>query len=128
MQVTQPPINLCVRFCAVPASSNIARNASSHESLCIGWHVIRFWTAGIEYSYRRNGGQLKPAQRSQFRLPPAARPAPPHRSLFAPSVLPPAPSVLPLAPLLLPLKRPCSLSRPGTAIVNPKFGVYILYI
>jgi hypothetical protein len=73
----------------------------------------------------------------------------------APSVLPPAPSVLaralpllprapsllvrappqPLsllllscAPSLLPLKRPCSLSRPWTAIPNPKFGVCIIYI
>ena len=26
MQVTQPPINLYIRLCAVPASSNIARN------------------------------------------------------------------------------------------------------
>ncbi len=31
-------------------------------------------------------------------------------------------------PLLLPLKRPCSLSRTETAISNPKFGVYIIYI
>jgi len=53
----------------------------------------------------------------------------------APSVLPRAPpcflsaSLLrPLAPSLLPLKRPCSLSRTETAIPNPKFGVYIMYI
>ena len=43
-------------------------------------------------------------------------------------LLPLAPLLLPRAPLLLPLKRPCSLSRPGTAISNPKFGVYIVYI
>ena len=29
---------------------------------------------------------------------------------------------------MLPLKRPCSLSRTETAISNPKFGVYIIYI
>ena len=46
----------------------------------------------------------------------------------APSMLPRAPSLLPLAPSVLALKRPCSLSRPGTAIPNPKFGVYIIYI
>ncbi len=46
----------------------------------------------------------------------------------APPLLPPAPSLLSPAPSLLPLKRPCSLSRPRTAISNPKFGVYIIYI
>ena len=46
----------------------------------------------------------------------------------APSVFPRGPSVLPRAPSVLPLKRPCSLSRPRTAIFNPKFGVYIIYI
>ena len=39
-----------------------------------------------------------------------------------------APLLRPLAPLLLPLKRPCSLFRPGMAIANPKFGVYIIHI
>ena len=34
-------------------------------------------------------------------------------------------SLLPPTPFLLPLKRPCSLSHPGTAISDPKFGVYI---
>ena len=29
---------------------------------------------------------------------------------------------------MLPLKRPCSLSRPGTAISNPKFGEDIINI
>lgn len=38
------------------------------------------------------------------------------------------PSVLPLALSLLPLKRLCSLSRTETAIPNPKFGVYVIYI
>ena len=52
-------------------------------------------------------------QGTHFRLPSAA---PLH-----------CPIVLPLAPSVLPLKRPCSLSRPGTAISNPKFGVYIIY-
>lgn len=33
--------------------------------------------------------------------------------------------VLPHAALVLPLKRPCSLSRPGRVICNPKLGVYI---
>lgn len=37
-------------------------------------------------------------------------------------------SLRPLAPSLLSLKRLCSLSRPGTVIVNPKFGVYIIDI
>ena len=37
-------------------------------------------------------------------------------------------SVLPLAPSVLPLKRPCSLSRTEPATINPKFGVYIIYI
>ena len=52
--------------------------------------------------------------------------------LGAPSVLPRcslnAPSLRPLARSVLPLKRPCSLSRSGTVIPNPKFGVYIIYI
>ncbi len=69
--------------------------------------------------------------RSQNRLLPSCSPcslgAPP-----APSVLPLcslcAPSVLPPAPPVLPPKRPCSLSRSKTAIPNPKFGVYIIYI
>ena len=42
-------------------------------------------------------------------------------------VLPRAPSMLG-APSVLPLKRPCSLSRSGRVICNPKFGVYITYI
>ena len=33
-----------------------------------------------------------------------------------------------LASSMLSLKRRCSLSRPGTAISDPKFGVYIIYI
>lgn len=45
-----------------------------------------------------------------------------------PRCSPGAPLLRPLAPLLLPLKRPCSLSRPGTAILDPKFGVYIIDI
>ena len=43
-------------------------------------------------------------------------------------VRPVAPLILPRAPSVFPLKRPCSLSRPGTAISDPKFGVYIIYI
>ena len=46
-----------------------------------------------------------------FRLPSAA-------PLHCPTVLPRARSVLP----------PCSLFRPGRAIQDPKFGVYIIYI
>jgi hypothetical protein len=46
----------------------------------------------------------------------------------APMLLPPAPSVLPRALSVLPLKRPCSLSRPGKVILDPKFEVYIIYI
>ena len=38
------------------------------------------------------------------------------------------PCGLTYAPSLLPLKRPCFLSRPGRAISNPKFGVYIIHI
>lgn len=82
----------------------------------------------IKGSLSRDGG-------SHFRLLPAA---PLHcpitltraRSMLprAPSLLPLAPSLLPRAPSVLPLKRPCSLSRPGTAILDPKFGVYIIYI
>ena len=49
-------------------------------------------------------------------LPHSASPC----SLAAPSLRLPAPSVLPI-------KRPCSLSRPGRAICNPKFGVYIYF-
>ena len=60
----------------------------------------------------------------------------PQYSLSTSSVLPQyflsTPSVLPQYSLstssVLPLKRPCSLSRPGTAIPHPKFGVYIIYI
>ncbi len=73
-----------------------------------------------------------------FRLPPTAPlhcPVLPLCSLSAPPVLPRAPSMLPrarsmrpLAPSLLPLKRPCSLSLPGMAILDPKFGVNIMYI
>lgn len=36
--------------------------------------------------------------------------------------------VLPAAPSLLPLKRPFSFSSPGRVILDPKFGVYIIYI
>ncbi len=39
-----------------------------------------------------------------------------------------APPCSPHAPSLLPLKQPCSLSRTETAIPNPKFGMYIMYI
>jgi len=39
-----------------------------------------------------------------------------------------APLLRPPTPPMLPLKRPCSLSRSKTAIANPKFGVYIIYI
>jgi len=53
------------------------------------------------------------------------RPALPY---IAPPCSPMAPSPLPPAPSLLPLKRPCPLSRTETAIPNPKFGVYIMYI
>ena len=53
-------------------------------------------------------------------------------SLYSPPSLPRYSLVLPRcsppAPPLLPLKRPCSLSRTETAIPNPKFGVYIIYI
>ena len=70
-----------------------------------------------------------------FEAPTCCAPAlplygPPAPSLLspAPSLLSPAPSLLPRAPSVLPLKWPCSLSRPGTAILNPKFGVYIIYI
>ena len=68
---------------------------------------------------------------THLRLPPTA---PLHCLIvvpFAPSLLPPlplAPPCSPGAPSLLPLKRPCSLSRTETAISNPKFGVYIIYI
>jgi len=48
--------------------------------------------------------------------------------LHCPIVLPLAPSVLSLAPSLLPLKQPCSLSRTKTAIPDPQFGAYIMYI
>ena len=78
----------------------------------------------------------------QFRLPYAVlfvlRPGPPLMlpscspvfplcSLAARSCSLRAPLLRPLAPPVLPLKRPCSLSYPGTAIPNPKFGVYIIY-
>ena len=50
----------------------------------------------------------------------------------APSVLPlyslRCPPLHPRALSVLPLKRLCSLSRPGTVMSNPKFGVYIVYI
>jgi len=65
---------------------------------------------------------------SHFRLPRAAPLHCPKMLPLAPPLLPPAPSLLSPAPSLLPLKRPCSLSRPRTAISNPKFGVYIIYI
>lgn len=35
--------------------------------------------------------------------------------------------VLPRAPSVLPLNWPCSLSLPGQAIPDPKFGVYVIY-
>ena len=49
-------------------------------------------------------------------------------SLDAPPCSVTAPSLRPLTPSVLPLKRPCSLSRPGRAIQDPKIGVYITYI
>ena len=63
-----------------------------------------------------------------FEAPTCCAPALPLYGPPAPSLLSPAPSLLPRAPSVLPLKRPCSLSRPGTAILNPKFAVYIIYI
>ncbi len=48
--------------------------------------------------------------------------------LYAPLCSPSAPPCSLDAPSMLPLKRPCSLSRTKTAIANPKFGVYIIYI
>ncbi len=39
-----------------------------------------------------------------------------------------APLLRPLAPPMLPLKRLCSLSQSKRVILNPKFGVYIIYI
>ena len=54
--------------------------------------------------------------------------AAPHCSLCAPSCSPDAPLLRPFAPSLLPLKRPCSLSQPEMATLDPKFGVYIIYI
>ena len=35
---------------------------------------------------------------------------------------------LPHTPFILPLKRPCSLFYPGTAILNPKCRVYMIYV
>lgn len=62
-------------------------------------------------------------------------PAPLARALhqsFPPLLLSCAPSMLPRAPLailfMLPLKRPCSLFQLKTAVGNPRFGVYIIYI
>ncbi len=82
-----------------------------------------------------NASSYSRVQGSQFRLQyaaplhcPIVLPLAPSVLSLAPSVLPLAPSLLPLAPSLLPLKRPCSLSRPGRVIPNPKFGVYIIYI
>ena len=72
---------------------------------------------------------------SQFRLPPAVPlyypivlPLTPSVLSLTPSVLSLAPSLLSPTPSLLPLKQPYSPSRPGTAILNPKFGVYIIYV
>jgi len=61
-------------------------------------------------------------------LLPLCSPMLPHAPPVLPRCSPGAPLLRPLAPLLLPLKRPCSLSRPGTAILDPKFGVYIIDI
>ena len=49
-------------------------------------------------------------------------------SFIAPSLLSLALSLPPPAPSMLSLKQPCSLFRTETAIPNPKFGVYIIYI
>ncbi len=79
------------------------------------WEVAKFREQkSNEGSSSRDGG-------SYFRLSPAA-------PLHCPIVLPLAPSLLSPAPLLLLLKQLCSLSRLKTAIINPKFGVYIIYI
>ncbi len=68
-----------------------------------------------------NKGSSSRYRWSHFRLPPAA-------PLHCLIVLPLAPSLLPLAPSLLPLKQLCSLSRTKTAIPDPQFGAYIMYI
>ena len=69
--------------------------------------------------------QLKPRwKRPHFRLPPTA----PLHCLVLPICSLSAPPCSLIAPSVLPLKRPCSLSRPGRATSDPKFGVYIIYI
>ena len=83
--------------------------------------------AGLKVLRTMRAAQAE-GQGIHFRLPSAAPLHCPIVLPFAPSMLPLAPSVLSLAPSVLPLKRPCSLSRPGTAIPNPKFGVYIISI
>ena len=72
---------------------------------------------------------------SHFRLPPTAflycpivpplLPAAPLLRPFTPLCSFIAPPCSPSAPPVLPLKRPCSLSRSKTAILNPKFGNFI---
>ena len=92
---------------------------------------------GLSKSRQQEDNECNLSRRigSHFRLPSAAPlhcpivlPLAPLVLSLAPSLLPLALSVLPLAPPLLPLKRPCSFSRPGRVIPNPKFGDYIIYI
>ena len=101
---TSLPFHEQIRLFVAISESVVSRQQSLRFLLEITWAAI----AGL--------------RGSQFRLPSTTPPALAHR----------APSVLPRcsldAPSMLPPKRPCSLSRTKTAISNPKFGVYIIYI
>jgi len=81
-----------------------------------------FREEGGEGKFRQQGNNKSSFSRvegSPFQAPTCCAPALPRAPSLLPQcspVLPRAPSMLPLAPSMLPLKRPCSLSRPGTVI------------
>ena len=80
--------------------------------LCADWQKVSCgkWRSLSSRALKKNEGSRSWYWRSHIRLPRAA------------------PSLLPHAPSVLPLKQPRSLSRTKTAIINPKFRVYIMSI
>ena len=114
-------------------------NAHSVQSLqgwasCqrILWEVAKSGAAGFRYQGKMRAAQADGSTSGSHLL----RPLHCRQMLpLAPTVLPPAsphsfdtPPYSLNAPSLLPLKRPCSLSRTETVILDPKFGVYIIDI
>ena len=77
------------------------------------------WEVAKSRQQKSDEGSSSRDRESHFRLPCAA-------PLHCPMVLPLRCSLM--LTRCSPLLPRCSLSRPGTAILDPKFGVYIIYI